>query len=144
MANINLLLLISPRLSFTLNLFSLSYNNVKNLLNKGSKMNIEKFKKLLLKKRETTQVFLESVESSSQPVDLNDPIGRLSRMDAIQQQQMSLVSKKRAVITLKQIEAALKRIEEDNYGVCLKCDEDILEKRLLARPEGPFCTDCQE
>ncbi|MEE2744866.1 MAG: TraR/DksA C4-type zinc finger protein [Bdellovibrionota bacterium] len=28
--------------------------------------------------------------------------------------------------------------------MCLKCDEDILEKRLLARPEGPFCTDCQE
>tara|TARA_B100000029_G_scaffold165481_1_gene161619 strand:- start:582 stop:911 length:330 start_codon:yes stop_codon:yes gene_type:complete len=108
------------------------------------KVNVEKFKKLLLKKRETTQVFLDSVESSSRPVDLNDPIGRLSRMDAIQQQQMSLVAKKRAVITLRQIEAALKRIAEDNYGVCLKCDEDILEKRLLARPEGPFCTDCQE
>ena len=64
-------------------------------------------------------------------------------MDAIQQQQMSLESKNRALLTLKQIEAALGRVKDGSYGVCLKCEEEISEKRLKARPESPFCTACQ-
>ena len=63
-------------------------------------------------------------------------------MDAIQQQQMSLESKNRAQLTLKQIEAALERVQDGSYGVCLKCEEQISEKRLKARPEAPFCTQC--
>ena len=106
-------------------------------------MDIKLYEKLLIKKRNETEVFLEDLKESSRPVDLNDPIGRLSRMDAIQQQQMSLESKNRAVLTLKQIEAALRRITDDSYGICLKCEEEISEKRLKARPESPFCSGCQ-
>lgn len=97
----------------------------------------------MVKKRNETEVFLEGLKESSKPVDLNDPIGRLSRMDAIQQQQMSLESKNRALLTLKQIEAALGRIKGGSYGLCLKCEEEISEKRLRARPESPFCSGCQ-
>jgi DnaK suppressor protein len=104
----------------------------------------KKFKNLLLEKKERVQECLDSLQSSSKPVSLNDPIGRLSRMDAIQHQQMSLVSKKRAILTLTQIEAALKRIECDSYGICLSCDDEIVEKRLLARPEVSLCSQCQE
>ena len=106
-------------------------------------MDIKLYEKLLIKKRNETEVFLEGLKESSRPVDLNDPIGRLSRMDAIQQQQMSLESKNRALLTLKQIEAALNRVKDDCYGICLKCEEEIPEKRLKARPESPFCSGCQ-
>jgi len=44
---------------------------------------------LLLKRKAELKELLNSVNESSGPVDLNDPIGRLSRMDAIQQQQMA-------------------------------------------------------
>ena len=106
-------------------------------------MDIKLYEKLLIKKRNETEVFLEGLKESSRPVDLNDPIGRLSRMDAIQQQQMSLESKNRALLTLKQIEAALSRVKDDSYGICLKCEEEIPEKRLKARPESSFCSGCQ-
>ena len=76
-------------------------------------MDIKKYEGLLIKKRRETEAFLERLKESSKPVDLNDPIGRLSRMDAIQQQQMSLESKNRALLTLKQIDAALGRFKDD-------------------------------
>ena len=106
-------------------------------------MEVKIYEGLLIKKRSETEDFLEGLKESSKPVDLNDPIGRLSRMDAIQQQQMSLDSKNRAILTLKQIQAALERVQDGSYGVCLNCEEEISEKRLRARPETPFCALCQ-
>jgi DnaK suppressor protein len=86
---------------------------------------------------------LASLDESAKPVDLNAPIGRLSRMDAMQQQQMSLHAKKQAQLSLLQVEEAVKRLENGTYGFCLKCEGEIPTKRLIAKPEAPFCTRCQ-
>lgn len=101
------------------------------------------FKKLLLTRKEELKETLSSMKESSRPVDLNDPIGRLSRMDAIQQQQMALNAKKQLEVNLQLIDAALERLEKGEYGYCLKCEEEIDQKRLLAKPEAAFCTKCQ-
>ena len=45
---------------------------------------------------------------------------------------------------LRNVRAALRRIAEGNYGVCLHCEEDINPKRLNAVPWTPFCITCQE
>lgn len=104
---------------------------------------MSKFETLLRKRKEDLLSSLEGIKESARPVDLNDPIGRLSRMDAIQQQQMALNAKKQIEINLELLEQALKRLERDEYGVCLSCEGPIEEKRLLAKPEAPFCTKCQ-
>lgn len=90
-----------------------------------------------------TLAVIESFEESARPVDLETPIGRLSRMDAIQQKHMSAASLEQARLRLRQIEAALKAIELGTYGFCRKCEEPIGSRRLRARPETPFCLDCQ-
>lgn len=41
-----------------------------------------------------------------------------------------------------QIEAALQRIDDGTYGICVQCGEDIPEKRLELLPHTPLCTDC--
>ena len=43
---------------------------------------------------------------------------------------------------VRQIDAALGRIEEGSYGVCMKCGEEISEARLEALPATPFCKNC--
>jgi DnaK suppressor protein len=101
------------------------------------------FKKLLQSRKDELEKSLVSIQDSSKPVDLNDPIGRLSRMDAIQQQQMSLNAKKQIELNLQLVDTAIKRLEQGNFGYCLKCDEEINIKRLLAKPEASFCTKCQ-
>lgn len=45
---------------------------------------------------------------------------------------------------LKEVNAALKRVEEGNFGICLRCEEDIPEKRLKALTWAAYCVPCQE
>ena len=80
---------------------------------------------------------------SSKPVALDEPIGRLSRMDAMQQQQMAVASRQNQTRRLQLLRNALQALESDNYGDCRHCEEPIGYQRLKVRPETPFCLACQ-
>jgi DnaK suppressor protein len=80
---------------------------------------------------------------AAKPVDLDQPIGRVSRMDAIQQQQMARASREGLALRVKQVGAALDRIAEGTYGACVVCEENVGYARLKARPETPLCIACQ-
>jgi DnaK suppressor protein len=45
---------------------------------------------------------------------------------------------------LREVQAALRRLDEGNFGVCLHCEEDISPKRVAAVPWTAFCIECQE
>lgn len=82
--------------------------------------------------------------ASSQIVELDQPIGRLSRMDALQQQAMAKANRAGHQQRLTLIEAALQAIKLERYGECRYCEEPIGYARLNVRPESPFCLDCQK
>jgi len=86
---------------------------------------------------------LASTSDDSKPVDLDQPIGRLSRMDAMQQQEMAQAARRGDELRLKQVRAALAAVEAGEYGDCRACEEPIGYGRLSARPETPFCVRCQ-
>jgi DnaK suppressor protein len=65
-------------------------------------------------------------------------------MQAQMGRELAIHSLDRTSTLLKHIRAALDRIEEDMYGVCLRCEEPIAEKRLKAIPWASYCVDCQE
>jgi len=88
-------------------------------------------------------LLLDATASDSKPVDLDLPIGRLSRMDAMQQQSMAKAGREANLLRLRQIKSALALASEGEYGFCRGCDEPIGYKRLKARPETPFCITCQ-
>ncbi|MEN0060818.1 MAG: TraR/DksA C4-type zinc finger protein [Myxococcota bacterium] len=69
-------------------------------------------------------------------------VGRLSRMDALQQQAMAQAQERRTTLRLEQLTHALCRLDNGVYGDCVRCGEPIAEARLIARPEAPFCLDC--
>ena len=69
-------------------------------------------------------------------------IGRLARMDLLQRQQMAKETHRRRVLELSKIEAALRRIDEDEYGWCAECGSEISEKRLEVDPTAHLCVDC--
>ncbi|TNE44138.1 MAG: TraR/DksA family transcriptional regulator [Deltaproteobacteria bacterium] len=83
-------------------------------------------------------------QEDSNPVDLDLPIGRVSRIDAIQQQKMAQANRRTQELRLQQVRAALKAMREDEYGYCRGCDDSIAYQRLKARPETPFCVDCKK
>jgi len=68
-------------------------------------------------------------------VNLDEPIGRLSRIDALAQQQVARAGQQAAKRRLEQVRAALRRIADGDYGYCARTDEPIGFRRLKARPE---------
>lgn len=68
--------------------------------------------------------------------------GRLSRMDALQGQAMARASAARADERAQRLAAALRRLEEGEYGYCVRCDEAIGARRLDADPASLICIDC--
>ena len=85
----------------------------------------------------------QSTESDRAPVELDQTrMGRLSRMDAMQGQEMAKAQNARRTQELQRLEAALRRLEDDSYGLCLRCGEEIAEGRLRADPATPLCIDC--
>lgn len=89
------------------------------------------------------ELYLQSSRGGAAPVDLDEPIGRISRMDAIQQQHMAQATRTRNEARLRQVLAAQSWLRQGEYGRCRKCDDPIGYRRLEARPETPFCVDCQ-
>lgn len=71
-------------------------------------------------------------------------IGRLTRIDAIQMQAMSQLSRGQLAVRLQQIEAALAAFDAGRYGFCNRCQGFIGSDRLEALPEAPLCLSCQE
>ena len=86
---------------------------------------------------------LADMRSSGGAVDLDQPIGRLSRVDAMQQQQMIVANRRRAEQRLQQVQAALNRVQAGEYGCCLSTGEPIGYRRLKARPETPYSLEAQ-
>lgn len=87
---------------------------------------------------------IQQSESSAQTVTLDQQaFGRVSRVDALQQQSMAKASQKHSQQRLRRVLAALARVDTGDYGYCLDCDQPIGFSRLEVRPETAFCLNCQ-
>lgn len=97
----------------------------------------------LLARREELQATLRSSEDGARPVDLGEPIGRLSRMDAMQQVEMTRANRSTQADELRRISTALADVDSGDYGFCRVCEEPIGYARLRAQPSTRICVDCQ-
>lgn len=82
-------------------------------------------------------------EDGVKPVDLDEPIGRVSRIDAIQQQKMAQNNRAGHQARLRMVSIALAALDSGDYGLCAECEEPISFRRLKARPESRYCIACQ-
>lgn len=106
-------------------------------------MDREHFKSLLIARRDDLLALNESAKDGERPVELDQQsVGRLSRMDALQMQSMSLATRQRREDELKRIERALSLIGGGEYGYCVTCGEEISKKRLELDPSILNCVKC--
>ena len=102
-----------------------------------------KMRERLIELQRELESVAETGEDSAAVVELDQSkVGRLSRMDAIQAQAMAQASAQRREQMLRQIEAALRRIDEEEYGWCMDCGEPINPRRLEFDPTALRCIDC--
>lgn len=69
-------------------------------------------------------------------------VGRLSRMDALQQQSMAKAEEARRRVQATRIDAALARLDDGEFGYCTQCGQAIAPARLDLDPTAPLCVDC--
>lgn len=85
----------------------------------------------------------DATAADRKPVELDQArVGRLSRMDALQDQAMAQAVDDRRGLQIKRIDAALSRVEAGEYGFCTTCGEDIEPRRLELDPATPQCLKC--
>jgi DnaK suppressor protein len=106
-------------------------------------MDVKLFKSLLLEKKAALVEEEAAGKEAAQVVELDQTsVGRVSRMDAMQGQAMAIAVNQRRQIELQKIEVALTRINQEEYGYCLQCDEEIAEARLKLDPATSLCIVC--
>ena len=102
------------------------------------------YRKRLQEEMEELRALSDGSRDSCAPVELDQQsVGRLSRMDAMQQQSMDLAREERRRQRLAILAAALRRMDEEEYGYCLSCGDDIAAARLAADPAATLCVDYQ-
>jgi len=78
----------------------------------------------------------------STPVHVDGSMGRISRGDAMQVQQLALEMKRRRENRILRVESALMRIKQGTYGLCVRCQNPIEQGRLNALPDVLLCVNC--
>ena len=106
-------------------------------------MNGKQARKILIARREELEQLSQNSAEARETVTLDQAsVGRLSRMDAIQQQAMAQATERQRSVEISRIENALKRLDEDEYGFCVECGEDISVKRMEIDPAATHCIKC--
>jgi DnaK suppressor protein len=106
-------------------------------------LDLARFREKLLARREELLAEDRMSAADRAPVTLEqDSVGRLSRIDAMQVQAMALAQARRRASERSAIDTALRRIDEDEFGYCLRCGEDIAPARLEHNPAVTTCIEC--
>ena len=104
---------------------------------------LEFFRAALLALKSELEQVAESERQGVRTVELDQSsVGRLSRMDAMQSQEMALELRRRREERLRRVEGALARIDTGDFGACFICGESIDRRRLAADPTQTRCIDC--
>jgi len=104
---------------------------------------VEKLRTRLLTLRKELLELEEASKEATKPVELDQAsVGRLSRMDAMQIQEMAQETARRRQRQLQRIEGALRRLESGEYGYCFVCGEELDVRRLTVDPATTRCIAC--
>ncbi|MBT8327655.1 MAG: TraR/DksA C4-type zinc finger protein [Bacteroidia bacterium] len=85
---------------------------------------------------------IEELKELTKPISPENAIGRISRMDAINNRSVNEAALRQTEQSLIKLNKALLDIDLPNFGTCKKCGNEIQLGRLKFRPESVFCMSC--
>lgn len=105
---------------------------------------LAELREILEKELKALQRSMKVSADALKPVELDQTaVGRLSRMDSLQNQSMTRNLHEREQVKLAKIETALHRLEQGSYGTCISCGAPVPYGRLLVFPETESCAVCE-
>ncbi|MCF8371240.1 MAG: TraR/DksA C4-type zinc finger protein [Bacteroidales bacterium] len=105
-------------------------------------METNNIKQNLLNEISKTKKLIEEYKDLTKPIAPDVAIGRISRMDAINNKSVIEASLRQAEEKLKNLERVFSQLGTPDFGLCLKCKREIPIGRILFRPESLYCVTC--
>jgi len=105
-----------------------------------TKNEINKFKEILEKRQEELSEVLRNREG----IAIEKSPDALDEVQRAAERELAIRNLDRESNLLRNVRAALRRINDGAFGTCLHCEEEISPKRLNAVPWTPYCIECQE
>ena len=102
----------------------------------------ERFRSIIEKRIGELDVQLEGSAEDARAIAPDRGIGRLSRLDSMQMQQMTLEARNRQKMEIQRLKEALSRIDRGQFGTCRLCRKEIAEERLEYQPDAQVCVHC--
>jgi len=98
----------------------------------------------LLNEIEVTQHKITEYTELCKPIAPENAIGRISRMDAINNKSVVEAALRQAKNKMQQLKVMQTKITDTDFGSCIKCKKTILMERLMIRPHSKFCVNCAQ
>lgn len=105
-------------------------------------MIIDEIEKKILTEISKTKLLIKEYQELTKPVAPDIAIGRISRMDAINNKSVTEAALRQAEDKLKNLNRVLSQVGTKDFGTCLKCHKQIPLGRILIRPESIYCVNC--
>ena len=105
-----------------------------------TKTEMNKFKKIL----ENKQDELERIVRNRDAITIEKSADALDEVQHASERELAIRNLDRESNLLRNVRLALRRIDDESFGICMHCEEEISPKRLAAVPWAPFCIQCQE
>ncbi|MEE9437926.1 MAG: TraR/DksA C4-type zinc finger protein [Saprospiraceae bacterium] len=91
---------------------------------------------------EKSKLDIVDIEKMTQPISPENSIGRISRMDAINNKSVMEAALRSKKIKFTKLKLALTKIDDENFGDCSSCKNPIQSGRLMFMPESTLCIRC--
>ena len=106
------------------------------------KLDKAEIKQKILQEIDKINIKIIDLEELTKPISPDCAIGRISRMDAINNKSINENALRKAKSKLKSMEIALQNVNDDDFGICVKCNNQIPLGRILLVPHSRFCVNC--
>lgn len=104
--------------------------------------NMDEIKEKILAEIEKTEKSVKEYREITKPIAPENAIGRVSRMDAINNKSIAEAALRKAEEKLSKLKYVLRQIDEDDFGICAKCKKPIPIGRILLMPQSRHCVHC--
>ena len=86
---------------------------------------------------------VSQLQEKTKPIAPDCSLGRLTREEMMIEQQIYIHSLHKLEIRLKKLKYALDKVDKEEYGICMECEEEMAFARLMLLPESSHCVVCK-
>ncbi len=105
-------------------------------------MENEEIRQNIVNEISKTKALIDEYKELTKPIAPDCAIGRVSRMDAINNKSVTEAALRQAEGKLNSLNRVFSQLGSDEFGLCLKCKNPIPIERILIRPESLYCVNC--